>query len=47
MADETNQLEEAKVKKLEGERILKAIKKDSFTVYGKASRTRDDTGRCR
>ena len=32
VADETNQLEEAKVKKLEGERILKAIKKDSFTV---------------
>ena len=32
VADETNQLEEAKVKKLEGERILKAIKKDSFVV---------------
>lgn len=32
VADETNQLEETKVKKLEGERILKAIKKDSFTV---------------
>jgi 23S rRNA (pseudouridine1915-N3)-methyltransferase len=32
VADETNQLEDAKVKKLEGERILKAIKKDSFTV---------------
>ena len=32
VADETNQLEEAKGKKLEGERILKAIKKDSFTV---------------
>lgn len=32
VADETNQLEEAKVKKLEGERILKAIRKDSFTV---------------
>lgn len=32
VADETNQLEEAKVKRLEGERILKAIRKDSFTV---------------
>ena len=32
VADETNQLEYAKVKKLEGERILKAMKKDSFTV---------------
>ena len=32
VADETNQLEETKVKKREGERILKAIKKDSFTV---------------
>ena len=32
VADETNQLEDAKVKKLEGERILKAMKKDSFTV---------------
>jgi len=32
VADETNQLEDTKVKKLEGERILKAIKKDSFTV---------------
>ncbi|MBQ3375707.1 MAG: 23S rRNA (pseudouridine(1915)-N(3))-methyltransferase RlmH [Erysipelotrichaceae bacterium] len=32
VADETNRLEEAKVKKLEGERILKAIKKDSFVV---------------
>ena len=32
VADETNQLEETKVKKLEGERIIKAIKKDSFVV---------------
>ncbi|MBR2700793.1 MAG: 23S rRNA (pseudouridine(1915)-N(3))-methyltransferase RlmH [Erysipelotrichaceae bacterium] len=32
VADETNQMEDTKVKKLEGERILKAIKKDSFTV---------------
>jgi 23S rRNA (pseudouridine1915-N3)-methyltransferase len=32
VVDETNRLEEAKVKKLEGERILKAIKKDSFVV---------------
>ena len=32
VADETNQLEENKVKKLEGERIIKAIKKDSFVV---------------
>lgn len=32
VADETNRLEEAKVKKLEGERILKAVKKDSFVV---------------
>lgn len=32
VADETNQMEELKVKKLEGERILKAIKKDSFVV---------------
>ena len=32
VADETNRLEEAKVKILEGERILKAIKKDSFVV---------------
>lgn len=32
VADETNQMEDTKVKKLEGERILKATKKDSFTV---------------
>jgi 23S rRNA (pseudouridine1915-N3)-methyltransferase len=32
VADETNQMEEAKVLQLEGERILKAIKKDSYVV---------------
>lgn len=32
VADETNQIEEAKVLQLEGERILKAIKKDSYVV---------------
>lgn len=32
VADESNQLDENKVKQLEGERILKAIKKESFVV---------------
>lgn len=32
VSDETNQMEEAKVLQLEGERILKAIKKDSYVV---------------
>ena len=32
VADETNQMEDAKVKLLEGERIIKAIKKDSYVV---------------
>ena len=32
VADETNQMEEAKVLQLEGERILKTIKKDSYVV---------------
>ena len=32
VADETNQIEESKVLQLEGERILKAIKKDSYVV---------------
>lgn len=32
VADETNQLEEARVKQLEGERILRQIKKDSYVV---------------
>ena len=32
VADESNQLDENKVLQLEGERIIKAIKKDSFVV---------------
>ena len=32
VADETNQMEEAKVLQLEGERILKTIKKDSYVI---------------
>jgi 23S rRNA (pseudouridine1915-N3)-methyltransferase len=32
VADETNQMEESKVLQLEGERILKTIKKDSYVI---------------
>ena len=32
VADESNQLEENKVKQLEGERILRQIKKDSYVI---------------